>query len=96
MQKGILARNHLVPGQEGQTREGLTHPPLELRGMLSRVSVGKGCSGEGVTFAGLRHAVQSFMLCREVVRADAGAARASAGQYQGQSRGCCGLQAQGA
>lgn len=96
MQKVISARNHLEPGQEGQTRGRVTHPPLELRDMLSQVSVGKGCGGEGVTFAGLHHAAQSFVLCREVVRADAGAACTSATQGQGQSRGCYGLQAQGA
>lgn len=54
------------------------HPPLvEPRGMLSQGSVGKGCGGEGVSFPSLRHAAQSLMLRRAVVRTDPGMTRAS-------------------
>ena len=38
---------------------------------------GEGLRGEGVTFSGIPHAAQSFLLCREVLRADTGAAHAS-------------------
>lgn len=67
-------------GGRGQAGGKLTHPPLgELRGSLSQGRVGKGCGGEGVTFSGIPHAAQSFLLCREVLRVDASAIHGSAG-----------------
>ena len=93
-QKVRPGRGHSEWGQEGQAGGQLTHPPLgELRGLLSQGSVGQGCSGEGVPFPSLPHAAQSFLLCREVLRVDAGAAHAR--QCQGQARGWRELQAHG-
>lgn len=40
-QKVRPVRSHSEPGQESQTGGRLTHPPLELRGMLNQDSVGK-------------------------------------------------------
>ena len=41
--------------------------------------MGKGCGGEGVTFSGIPHAAQSFLLCRQVLRVGARAIHGSAG-----------------
>ena len=67
-------------GRGGRQEAQLTHPPLgELRGSLSQGRVGKGCDGEGVTFSGIPHAAQSFLLCGEVLRVDASAIHGSTG-----------------
>ena len=67
-------------GGRGRQEAQLTHPPLgDLRGSLSQGRVGKGCGGEGVTFAGIPHAAQFFLLCRQVLRVGARAIHGSAG-----------------
>lgn len=80
MQKVRPGKGDLEQRQEGASRRAAHASSIRrMQRFTEPGRCGEGLWWGGTTFSGIPHAAQTFMLCIEVPRADAGATHASAG-----------------
>lgn len=85
MQKVRPGKGDLEQRQEGASRRAAHASSIRrMQRFTEPGRCGEGLWWGGTTFSGIPHAAQTFMLCTEVLRADKGAAHASAQVQLGQ------------